>query len=258
MFKINKDSTLNITLVGIGLCLVCSAIISLIAIQLRSLQVENAVLDQQKKIVSSAGLKEVYGSVENAMSNIKSIIINLDEGEIVDLNPQTYELAKELREDGKYKFLSAEEDIASIKKREKLSKIYIEYKDDKINTIILPVRGYGLWGILYGYLAIENDFNTVAGLEFYEHKETPGLGAEIDNPKWKSLWKGKKIYKDNGEVSLKVIKGSVLNNSINYNYEVDGLSGATLTCNGVSNLIAYWMGNDGYLNFIQKLKEIDV
>ena len=258
MFKINKDSTLNITLVGIGLCLVCSAIISLIAIQLRSLQVENAVLDQQKKIVSSAGLIEVYGSVENAMSNIKSIIINLDEGEIVDLNPQTYELAKELREDGKYKFLSAEEDIASIKKREKFSKIYIEYKDDKINTIILPVRGYGLWGILYGYLAIENDFNTVAGLEFYEHKETPGLGAEIDNPKWKSLWKGKKIYKDNGEVSLKVIKGSVLNNSVNYNYEVDGLSGATLTCNGVSNLIAYWMGNDGYLNFIQKLKEIDV
>ena len=258
MFKINKDSTLNITLVGIGLCLVCSAIISLIAIQLRSLQIENAVLDQQKKIVSSAGLKEVYASVENAMSNIKSIIINLDEGEIVDLNPQTYELAKELREDGKYKFLSAEEDIASIKKREKFSKIYIEYKDDKINTIILPVRGYGLWGILYGYLALENDFNTVAGLEFYEHKETPGLGAEIDNPKWKSLWKGKKIYKDNGEVSLKVIKGSVLNNSINYNYEVDGLSGATLTCNGVSNLIAYWMGNDGYLNFIQKLKEIDV
>ena len=59
MFKINKDSTLNIALVGIGLCLVCSAIISLIAIQLRSLQVENAVLDQQKKIVSSAGLKEV-------------------------------------------------------------------------------------------------------------------------------------------------------------------------------------------------------
>ena len=115
-----------------------------------------------------------------------------------------------------------------------------------------------MWGILYGYLAIENDFNTVAGLEFYEHKETPGLGAEIDNPKWKSLWKGKKIYKDNGEVSLKVIKGSVLNNSINYKYEVDGLSGATLTCNGVSNLIAYWMGNDGYLNFIQKLKEIDV
>ena len=155
MPKINKDSALNITLVGIGLCLLCSAIISFIAIQLRSVQENNVVLDMQKKIVSSAGLEKVYGSVENAMSNIKTLIIDLDKGEIVDINPDSYELAKELREDGKYKFLSAEEDVASIKKREKNSKVYIEYKDNEINTLILPVRGYGLWGILYGYLLLK-------------------------------------------------------------------------------------------------------
>ena len=254
----NKDSTLNIAFVGIGLCLLCSAIISLIAIQLRSVQNENVVKDMQKKIVSSAGLQLEYGSVENAMMNIKTIVVDLDQGKIVDINPNSYELSKELREEGKYKFLSAENDIASIKKREKYSKVFIEYKDDKINTLILPVRGYGLWGILYGYLAIKSDFNTVAGLEFYEHKETPGLGAEIDNPKWKALWKGKKIYQENGEVSLKVIKGNVLASSDNINYEVDGLSGATLTCNGVTNLIAYWMGSDGFLNFINNLRELDV
>ena len=254
----NKDSALNIAFIGIGLCLLCSAIISLIAIQLRSVQNENVVKDMQKKIVSSAGLQLEYGSVENAMMNIKTIVVDLDQGKIVDINPNSYELSKELREEGKYKFLSAENDIASIKKREKYSKVFIEYKDDKINTLILPVRGYGLWGILYGYLAIKSDFNTVAGLEFYEHKETPGLGAEIDNPKWKALWQGKKIYQENGEVSLKVIKGNVLASSDNVNYEVDGLSGATLTCNGVTNLIAYWMGSDGFLNFINNLRELDV
>ena len=254
----NKDSALNIAFVGIGLCLLCSAIISIIAIQLKSIQNENVVKDMQKKIVSSAGLQLEYGSVENAMMNIKTIVVDLDQGKIVDINPNSYELSKELREEGKYKFLSAENDIASIKKREKYSKVFIEYKDDKINTLILPVRGYGLWGILYGYLAIKSDFNTVAGLEFYEHKETPGLGAEIDNPKWKALWKGKKIYQENGEVSLKVIKGNVLASSDNVNYEVDGLSGATLTCNGVTNLIAYWMGSDGFLNFINNLRELDV
>ena len=254
----NKDSALNIAFVGVGLCLLCSAIISLIAIQLRSVQNENVIKDMQKKIVSSAGLQLEYGSVENAMMNIKTIVVDLDQGKIVDINPNSYELSKELREEGKYKFLSAENDIASIKKREKYSKVYIEYKDDKINTLILPVRGYGLWGILYGYLAIKSDFNTVAGLEFYDHKETPGLGAEIDNPKWKALWKGKKIYQENGEVSLKVIKGNVLASSDNINYEVDGLSGATLTCNGVTNLIAYWMGSDGFLNFINNLRELDV
>ena len=68
----------------------------------------------------------------------------------------------------------------------------------------------------------------------------------------------KKIYQENGEVSLKVIKGSVLETSNNFSYEIDGLSGATLTCNGVSNLIAYWMGNDGFLNFINNIQKIDV
>ena len=199
MPKLNKDSTLNITFVGIGLCLLCSAIISIIAIQLRSIQENNVVLDMQKKIVSSAGLTTVYGSVENAMSNIKTMIIDLDKGEVVDISPDSYELAKELREEGKYKFLSAENDIASIKKREKFSKVYIEYKDGKINTLILPVRGYGLWGILYGYLAIEGDFNTVAGLEFYEHKETPGLGDKIDLrvSDWILSFTGKKVTEDN-------------------------------------------------------------
>ena len=130
----NKDSALNIAFVGIGLCLLCSAIISLIAIQLRSVQNENVVKDMQKKIVSSAGLELEYGSVENAMMNIKTIVVDLDQGKIVDINPNSYELSKELREEGKYKFLSAENDIASIKKREKYSKVFIEYKDEKINT----------------------------------------------------------------------------------------------------------------------------
>ena len=124
MPKLNKDSTLNITFVGIGLCLLCSAIISFIAIQLRPVQESNVVLDMQKKIVSSAGLEKVYGSVENAMSNIKTLIIDLDKGEIVDINPDSYELAKELREDGKYKFLSAEEDVASIKKEKIFKDLY--------------------------------------------------------------------------------------------------------------------------------------
>ena len=257
MPKINKDSTLNITFVGIGLCLLCSAIISFIAIQLRSVQENNVVLDMQKKIVSSAGLDEVYGSVENAMSNIKTLIIDLDRGEIVDINPDTYELSKELREDGKYKFLSAEEDVASIKKREKYSKIYIEYKDDEINTLILPVRGYGLWGTMKGYLALESDFKTIIGLEFFDHKETPGLGGEIDNPKWKAIWKGKEIYSDSGDVLISVIKGSVDKSSEEAKYQVDGLSGATITSNGVTNLLSFWLGEMGYGPLINEMKSME-
>ena len=113
----------------------------------------------------------------------------------------------------------------------------------------------GLWGILYGYLAISGDLNTIVGLEFYQHKETPGLGAEVDNPKWKALWRGKKIYDENGEILIKVMKGKVDNTNEMSTYQVDGLSGATLTSNGVSNLLAYWLGDSGFKKFLNNLKQ---
>ena len=145
------------------------------------------------------------------------------------------------------------EDIAVIKNRENIGKIFILRNDDySINKLILPIRGYGLWGTLYGYISIENDFNTIAGIEFYDHKETPGLGAEVDNPKWKNLWPGKEIYQ-NGEVSLSVIKGKVDNNDKDAQYEIDGLSGATITSRGVTNMIAYWFGESGYSKLFKEL-----
>src|SRR5690606_17188592 len=103
----------------------------------------------------------------------------------------------------------------------------------QLERIILPVHGYGLWSTLYGFMALESDLNTVVGLGFAEHGETPGLGGEVDNPSWKAKWPGKKVYKD-GEVELGLIKGTVDPSSANADWQVDGLSGATLTSNEVS------------------------
>ena len=123
---------------------------------------------------------------------------------------------------------------------------------DNIKKLILPIRGYGLWGTLYGYIAIESDFNTVSGIEFYDHKETPGLGAEVDNPRWKSSWKGKKIY-NNDQVALEVIKGKVDTGDIESEYKIDGLSGATITSRGVTNMVSYWFSDSGYANLLKEL-----
>ena len=123
-----------------------------------------------------------------------------------------------------------------------------------LNAIILPVRGYGLWGTMKGYLAIESDLKTIIGLEFFDDKETPGLGGEINNPRWKAIWKGKEIYSDSGEVVISVIKGSVDKTNDESIYQVDGLSGATITSNGVTNLLSFWLGDMGYGPLIQNLK----
>ena len=98
--------------------------------------------------------------------------------------------------------------------RENISKVFIEYRNNEFKTLILPVRGYGLWGTLYGYLALDSDLNTIVGLEFYKHKETPGLGAEVDNPNWKNLWNGKKVYDENGLVQIEVIKGALCGSTV--------------------------------------------
>ena len=107
-----------------------------------------------------------------------------------------------------------------------------------------------MWCTLYGYISLDSDLNTVKGIEYYDHKETPGLGGEVDNPDWKSDWDGKKVYDSSGKVILYVTKGPS-----SEEYEIDGISGATLTSNGVTNMIRYWLGENGYGPVLQKLRE---
>ena len=147
----NKDSIQNTVIIGLGLCFVCAAIISFIAVGLKQTQKQNAILDQQKKIVAAADLESFYGSVTKAYDSIEEIVVDLDTGNLTEIDPKNYDLSKELQDNSKFINLTSSEDIATIKVRENFSKVFLEYRDGELNTVILPVRGYGLWGILYGY-----------------------------------------------------------------------------------------------------------
>ena len=106
-----------------------------------------------------------------------------------------------------------------------------------------------MWSTLYGFIALENNLNDIFGLQFYQHAETPGLGAEVDNPKWKVQWKGKKLNNENGDLMIQVAKTSK-----EKEYHIDALAGATLTSNGVNNLVKFWMGQYGFKKFLKNLK----
>ena len=108
---------------------------------------------------------------------------------------------------------------------------------------------------MYGFVALGSDLNTIEGFAFYEHGETPGLGGEVDNPKWKALWNGKKAFGENGEVKIEVIKGRVTDSTPDASHKVDGLSGATITSRGVSGLLHYWLGENGYGPFLHRMKQ---
>ena len=252
----NNDTILKTIFVAITLCLICSAIISSAAVGLRDIQNANKKLDQQSKVLASAGLLEQNKSIEELFSSIEEKILDLRSGEFVDsMDLENFDPKLLARNIDTSIALSSDQDIAILKRRENYQKIFLHYDEDQLSSIILPVRGYGLWGTLYGYLALKPDLQTIIGLEFYEHKETPGLGAEVDNPRWKNIWKGKKIYGDEYKVLISVIKGTVNKQSQNSNYQVDGLSGATITSKGVSNLLSFWLGDLGYLPFIKKIKK---
>ena len=117
--------------------------------------------------------------------------------------------------------------------------------------MVLPIHGYGLWSTLYGFIALEGDLETIVGLGFYSHGETPGLGGEVDNPSWKAQWVGKKLYDSQGELAIQVVKGKAAPGDVN---SVDGLSGATLTSRGVSNLVNFWLGDDAFGTFLSTAK----
>jgi len=243
--------------VAFCVCLICSLVVSFSAVSLRDLQNENKLNDKRIKILQAADIYNPDEEIKDQFLKLETKFVNFETGKLMDtymdFSLEEYDPILATRDSNLSSKVPTSEDIAVIKNRENIGKIFILRNDDySINKLILPIRGYGLWGTLYGYISIENDFNTIAGIEFYDHKETPGLGAEVDNPKWKNLWAGKEIYQ-NGEVSLSVIKGKVDNNDKDAQYEIDGLSGATITSRGVTNMIAYWFGESGYSKLFKEL-----
>jgi Na+-transporting NADH:ubiquinone oxidoreductase subunit C len=243
--------------VAFAVCLICSLVVSASAVSLRDLQKENKLNDKRIKILQVADIYDPNISIAEQFSELESKFIDFNTGLMMDeynnFSIDDYDQIVVTKDPNLSSKVPTSEDIAIIKNRENVGKIYI--LRDEIGTIdklVLPIRGYGLWGTLYGYISIEDDFNTVSGIEFYDHKETPGLGAEVDNPKWKAQWKGKKIYKDN-EVNLAVIKGKVEAGDSESTYKIDGLSGATITSRGVTNMVAYWFGESGYSSLLREL-----
>ena len=120
--------------------------------------------------------------------------------------------------------------------------------------MILPVHGKGLWSTLYGYLALDSDLTTINGFAFYEHGETPGLGGEVDNPRWKAQWIGKKAFDQEGNIKIKVLKGKVNPKSSDLQHEIDGLAGATITARGVDSLLRYWLGESGFKPLLDRTR----
>ena len=249
-----NESVAKTFTVALTLCIVCAVVVSSAAVFLRPSQEANKLLDLKTNILASAGLLQEGVDVETQFEKINVKLVDMETGRYTnEIDADTYDQRKASSDPALSVALSSSEDIAKIKRRANFSKVYIVENASGIEKVILPIKGYGLWSTLYGFIALEADLQTVAGIGFYEHTETPGLGGEVDNPKWKASWIGKSAYKNNTLV-LEVIKGKVDNAREGADSQIDGLAGATLTTKGVDNLVKYWLGEQGFKPFIENLK----
>ncbi len=252
--EMSNDEPKKIVAVAVALCLVCSVLVSASAIGLRSMQEANKQLEKQRNILQVAGLLEEGADVDQVFEErIEPRAIDLETGAFTDaVDAATYDAVAAARDPEMSTLLSPDEDIASIRRKAKYATIYLVkgLDDAPYETVIIPVHGYGLWSTLYGFLALKPDGDEIVGLQFYEHAETPGLGGEVDNPNWRAQWRGKELFSEDGELAIQLVKSGASGD-----HQVDGLAGATLTSNGVHNLVRYWAGENGFGPFLKKLPE---
>jgi len=206
----SRDSIGNTLFVAIGVSLVCSVLVSAAAIVLRPLQEANQSEFRQRIVLEVAGLYEPGVPVEEQFGNIDTRIVDLETGDYVeDVDPQSFD-AEAAANDPKLSVnVPREEDIASIGRRAVYAPVYVVMEGGKPQQYILPVRGKGLWSTLYGYLSVKPDGETVNGLRFYEHAETPGLGDQIEREAWLAQWPGQKLFDEQGAPQIKVVRGTV-------------------------------------------------
>ncbi len=250
-----NDSTQKTLIVALALCLVCSILVSTAAVKLQPLQQRNQELDRKKIILEVAGLLKPGVSIDELFKQVEPKVVDLSTGEYVDaMDPNQYDQRQAARDPEMSVKIPPDRDIAQIRRRSKYAVVYLVKEEGQTKLILLPVHGYGLWSTMYAYVALERDANTIFGLRFYEQGETAGLGAEIDNPRWRNNWTGKVVYGEAEKPQIRVIKGAVAPGDPEAKFKIDGLAGATLTANGVTNLIHYWLGPEGFGTYLKKFR----
>ncbi|MBT8079165.1 MAG: Na(+)-translocating NADH-quinone reductase subunit C [Gammaproteobacteria bacterium] len=254
--RVSRDSTRNTLVVAIGVSFVCSILVAGASVLLKPRQAKNEELYRQRIVLDVAGLYEPGIDIDDTFStNVAVRLVDLSSGNFVDTpDASTFDPVAAAQNPDLSTPVPSGLDIAGIRRRANYAPIYIVEGPAADRQIILPVHGYGLWSTMYGFLALDSDGTTVRGLQFYEHAETPGLGDQIDDGGWQAQWRGKQLFDESGAVRLTVIRGQVRPGEQAI-YEVDGLSGATLTGRGVTNLIHYWAGQHGFGPFLSGIRQ---
>ncbi|MDN6179667.1 MAG: Na(+)-translocating NADH-quinone reductase subunit C [Halomonas subglaciescola] len=248
-----NNSIKKTLIVAFALCIVCSVIVSTAAVALRPQQQFNQELDRKANIIQVAKLGGSGKSVEDVFNErISARVVDMQTGEYTDeFDPETFDQFEAATDPATGRTLSGRNDLAGLSQVENYATVYLIDDPEDPSQIVLPIRGQGLWGLMSGFLSVKGDGNTIVSITYYDMSETPGLGAEVNNSRWQALWDGKEIYAEGDDSLSPAIH---LSKSASGENEVDALSGATLTSNGVTNMLQFWLSSEGFGKYLAKFR----
>jgi Na+-transporting NADH:ubiquinone oxidoreductase subunit C len=256
-----KDSPIRALLTVLVTAVVCSFFVSASVVLLRPIQLNNKLLERSGNVLSLTGLLPADGEVadEELLELFKGLdarVVNVDDATLEsEFDPYTFDGRRAAADPELSVAVPPGEDIASLGRRSQYKTVYLVWKDGVVDRVVLPIRGAGMWSMIYGYISLESDFNTIAGVKIYEQNETPGLGDQIATPHWQAKWVGKKLYDDQGEMLFRISEGPVKEGASGAEYQIDALTGATVTANAVTAMMRYWFGPNGYRPLLERLRE---
>jgi Na+-transporting NADH:ubiquinone oxidoreductase subunit C len=242
-----------------AVCVVCALLVAGSNVLLRERQEENRRLYLQKNVLQASGLVQPGRKVSDREAReifrrrVEPKLVDLASGEYVSgMDPQRYDQRRARGDPAQSR--AAAPNPASVRRVPNVALVYLVSGEGGARQVVIPVEGLGLYGTLYGFLALERDTRTIRGLSFYENRETPGLGGEVDNPRWKALWAGRRAYGEDWKPRITLVKGRAGPPGQDP-YHVDAIAGATMTSNGVSRLLQFWLGEQGFGPYLRRLRE---
>lgn len=253
-----KDSVFGTFLVAFVVCAVCSVFVASAAVILRPIQAKNAELFKNKNILIACGLIDKKDSIsaekcEELLNSVRILKVDLSTQKIVAEGPEAlqYDERTAAKTPGESVAIAGSKFNVGLPSRGRYGLVFVAVNPEtNEKRVVLPLVGRGLWSVMSAFIALDgNDMNTIKSLLFYEHGETAGLGGEVENPNWAARWVDKKAF-DGNMPAVHVIKGAA---PMGAEFEVDGISGATLTCNGVNGTVGYWLAL--YKPVLDKLAE---
>jgi Na+-transporting NADH:ubiquinone oxidoreductase subunit C len=257
---VRTDSPTYTLLFATAVALVCSLLVASSHVLLHDRYLANQLRYKQKNVLLAAGLIRHDQRVSDA--EIESIFDNNIRVRLVDLRTgawapdtgmeaESYDQRRAERDPERSR--PAPPNKASLQRLPNLAAVYLKMDGQRVSQVILPVEGLGLFGKMYGFLALDSDTTTVHGIAFYENRETPGLGGEVTNPRWTALWHDRHAFDEHWQPRLKLIKGNA-GPPREDPYHVDALSGATMTSNGITHMLHFWLGENGFGPFLANLR----